>query len=73
MVKLAYLLLTYSGSPSIYYGDEAGMTGDEGHNRVPMIWDKEKQVTELADFIRKMTALRKEHTAFSPRDGSRRK
>ena len=42
MVKLAYLLLTYSGSPSIYYGDEAGMTGDEGHNRVPMIWDKEK-------------------------------
>lgn len=66
LVKLAYLLLlTYMGSPSIYYGDEVGMAGDEAHNRVPMIWDEERQITELADFIRKMTALRREHAAFS--------
>ncbi|MEO3946980.1 alpha-glycosidase [Gorillibacterium sp. CAU 1737] len=62
--RLAYLLLlTYPGSPCIYYGDEIGLTGD-GYDfsfyRRCMEWDEEKQDREWFAFVRKLVHLRKE-------------
>lgn len=39
----AGLLLTMSGSPFVYYGDEIGLTGSgrDENKRAPMIWDAE--------------------------------
>lgn len=39
----AGLLLTMSGSPFVYYGDEIGLTGSgrDENKRAPMIWDSE--------------------------------
>lgn len=63
--KLAYIiLLTYPGSPSIYYGSEIGMTGGEHSNREPMIWDEAKQNKDLLSFIKKLIQLRKNHQSF---------
>ncbi|QST02787.1 alpha-glycosidase (plasmid) [Pontibacillus sp. ALD_SL1] len=55
-VKLAYfLLLTYTGSPCVYYGDEIGMHGyNDPGCRKGMIWAEEKQDREMRDW---MTAL----------------
>lgn len=63
MLKLAYVfLMTYTGAPSIYYGDEVGMTGGQDPDcRRPMIWDEKKQDTELLNFMKKLIRLRKEH------------
>lgn len=66
LVKLAYLLLlTYSGSPCIYYGDEVGIAGVEQQNRVTMIFDSDKQDTDLLEFIKKLIKIRKSTTAFN--------
>ena len=63
LMKLAYVfLMTYTGDPSIYYGDEVGMTGGQDPDcRRPMIWDEKKQDTELLNFMKKLIRLRKEH------------
>lgn len=62
LVKIAYLLLlTYSGTPCIYYGDEVGMEGKEPINRSPMIWDESKQNLVLKNHIKKLIAIRKEN------------
>jgi glycosidase len=64
-VKLAYiLLLTFPGSPCIYYGSEIGMGGGEHSNRQCMIWEEEKQELDLYTFIRKLIEKRKEHESF---------
>ncbi|ONI40200.1 hypothetical protein AN639_12340 [Candidatus Epulonipiscium fishelsonii] len=70
LVKLAYLLLlTFTGSPSVYYGDEVGMTGEGiDSSRDPMIWDKDKQNLELQQHIKKMIKLRKQHSSFKEVD-----
>ncbi|MDQ0091315.1 glycosidase [Paenibacillus anaericanus] len=62
-LKLTYLLLlTYPGSPCIFYGDEIGLTGD-GDNfayyRKCMVWEKEHQDTDLLTFIQRLIQLRK--------------
>nr|WP_263323345.1 glycoside hydrolase family 13 protein [Neobacillus sp. Marseille-Q6967] len=62
-VKQIYtLLLTYSGSPCIYYGDEIGLTGtmDPGCRKC-MEWDKERQNTDLFQHIQKLIQLRKQY------------
>lgn len=65
-LQLCYvLLLTFSGSPCIYYGDEIGVDSETGESRVPMIWDKEKQDQNLLAFMKKMISLRKEYTSLS--------
>jgi glycosidase len=47
MAKLAYIfLLTFPGTPCIYYGGEIGMDGGKHSNRQCMIWEEEKQETE---------------------------
>ncbi|MBO9606067.1 MAG: alpha-glycosidase [Paenibacillaceae bacterium] len=65
-VKLAVVfLMTYIGTPCIFYGDEIGLTGaDNLECRKCMEWDPAKQDRELFDFYRLLIALRKEHPAL---------
>ncbi|WP_058304411.1 alpha-glycosidase [Gorillibacterium timonense] len=62
-LRLAFLLLlTYTGAPTIYYGDEIGLDGDGGdfsYYRKCMEWDKEKQDRNLFAFMQKLIYLRK--------------
>lgn len=62
-LKLAYVfLMTHMGSPSLYYGDEIGMTG--GHDpdcRRPMIWEEENQDLDMLAFIKQLIRIRKSH------------
>ncbi len=56
------LLLTFIGTPCIYYGDEIGMTGEMDPGcRKCMIWDQEQQNRELFEHVRKLIHLRREH------------
>lgn len=65
IVKLAYVfLLTFPGSPCIYYGSEIGMGGGEHSNRQCMIWDESRQNRDLYNVIRKLVGLRKEKESF---------
>ncbi|MNI02556.1 Cyclomaltodextrinase [compost metagenome] len=65
-LKLAVVfLLTYIGTPCIYYGDEIGLTGDDDPDcRKCMEWDTEKQNRELFDFYKMLIALRKENPSL---------
>ncbi len=58
---LAYIFLfSFPGSPSIYYGDEIGLTGNnDPDNRRCMIWDKNRQNLNLLQFFKKMISIRK--------------
>ncbi|GGB59052.1 glycoside hydrolase family 13 protein [Fictibacillus barbaricus] len=61
-MKLLFLLmLTFKGTPCIYYGDEIGMTGgmDPGCRKC-MEWDEEKQDKDLFGHIQSLLSLRKE-------------
>jgi glycosidase len=62
-MKLAMVFqFSYVGAPYIYYGDEVGMAG--GHDplcRGCMVWDKEKQNTEIYQLYKKLIALRHEN------------
>ncbi|PJN86757.1 glycoside hydrolase family 13 protein [Bacillus sp. mrc49] len=55
------ILLTFNGSPCIYYGDEIGLTGgmDPGCRKC-MVWEEEKQNSELLTEIKELIRLRKE-------------
>ncbi|WP_300381592.1 glycoside hydrolase family 13 protein [Clostridium sp.] len=65
IAKLAYLLLlTFPGTPCVYYGSEIGMIGGNNDNREPMIWKKENQNKNLSLFIKKLISLRKIHESF---------
>ncbi|MDA1675029.1 glycoside hydrolase family 13 protein [Bacillus cereus group sp. TH152-1LC] len=61
-LKLLFLYqLMFSGSPCIYYGDEIGMDGENDPGcRKCMIWEKEKQDTELFTFVQSLIKLRNE-------------
>lgn len=65
-VRLMYvLLLTFIGSPCIYYGDEIGMDGGEDPGcRACMEWDPDKQDLDLHRFIQNLIQLRKDSPAF---------
>ncbi|MFC5653220.1 alpha-glycosidase [Paenibacillus solisilvae] len=62
-LKLAVVfLLTYIGTPCIFYGDEVGLSGGNDPDcRACMEWDEEKQDHELLDFYKLLIHLRKEH------------
>jgi cyclomaltodextrinase len=65
-LKLATLFqMTMPGAPTIYYGDEIGLTGgyDPG-SRGAMPWEREKWDTDLFDFVRASVYLRKAHAAL---------
>jgi len=65
-VKQLYLfMLSFTGTPCIYYGDEIGMEGTQDPGcRKCMVWDKSKQDLDLFTHIQKLIALRKLHPAF---------
>lgn len=50
------------GSPSIYYGTEYGMTGDNDPDcRKPMNWYPDAKAMAMHDFVRDLIKWRKEH------------
>ena len=56
--------MTWIGAPTIYYGDEAGMTGwTDPDNRRPFPWGREDP--EILDFYREMIKVHKAYKAFS--------
>ena len=60
------LLFTYPGIPSIYYGDETGMTGLwETEVRRCMNWDEERWNKNLFEYYKKLIKLRKSHPALT--------
>ncbi|MEF2968908.1 alpha-glycosidase [Paenibacillus sp. M1] len=57
---------TFIGTPSIYYGDEIGLSGQfDPENRRCMIWDPARQDLELYSFYRRLIGLRKSHPALT--------
>lgn len=60
------LLLTYTGTPCIYYGDEIGMDGvmDPG-SRKCMDWDLARQEPEIARFVKKLISLRRAYPVLA--------
>ncbi|QHT59458.1 alpha-glycosidase [Paenibacillus lycopersici] len=65
-LKLAVVfLLTYIGTPCIFYGDEIGMQGgNDPECRGCMVWDEERQDRELFDFYKLLIGLRKASPAL---------
>lgn len=62
-LKLAALfMMTYVGIPSVYYGDEKGMTGFEDvEYRSPMIWKDGPREKDVLDYYKKIISIRKDH------------
>lgn len=53
-------ILTYPGSPCIYYGDEIGINGEQDpENRKCMEWDKSKQNLKIFQLFQKLIQIRK--------------
>lgn len=65
-LKLAAgFMLTFTGTPCIYYGTEVGMEGgDDPDCRKTMQWNEEKWDKDLFSFYKTLIALRKEHSAL---------
>ena len=59
LLMAAFLQYTLPGSPSLYYGDEAGMEGcKDPFNRRPYPWGRENRM--LLEFFRQLGQLRKD-------------
>ncbi len=59
----AAVLFCFPGSPTVYYGDEAGMEGfEDPFNRRTFPWGKED--TELTEWFRQLGSLRKKSPAL---------
>ncbi len=59
----AFLQFALPGSPVIYYGDEAGLTGGrDPMNRLPFPWGRED--TEMQALYRELAALKNAHPAL---------
>jgi alpha-glucosidase len=59
------LLFTYPGVPSVYYGDEIGMTGQDSlEARRCMIWDSNEWDHELRSFYQRLIRLRRTSLAL---------
>ena len=66
-LRMSFLfLLTFPGVPCLYYGDELGLSGEHDPGcRQGMPWDREGEWNKsLLDFVKRLTALRKEHAAL---------
>nr|WP_239534191.1 glycoside hydrolase family 13 protein [Thalassobacillus pellis] len=60
---LSLWLYAFPGVPSLYYGDEAGLTGgDDPDNRKPYPWGRENK--QLINWYKKIGRWRREHTAL---------
>lgn len=61
----AIFQMTYVGSPSIYYGDEIGMTGGaDPDNRRTFEWDSTKWNQNLLNLYKKLISIRKQYGAL---------
>ncbi|KUP25213.1 alpha-glycosidase [Paenibacillus sp. DMB5] len=62
-LKLAVaFLLTFTGTPCIYYGDEIGLEGENDPDcRKCMIWEEERQDRDLHQTYKQLIRLRKEY------------
>lgn len=68
-VKMAFaLLLSYTGTPSIYYGSEVGLSGVNDGNRQCMVWDEKRQNTDLKNYVKRLISLRHGWDAFKSSD-----
>lgn len=69
-VKLAYLLLFLSsGAPTIYYGDEIGLTGaQDPDNRRCMLWDPKDHDKDFYRFMKTLITLRTRDPLFKDYD-----
>ena len=70
-LKLALIFFfTYTGAPSIFYGDEIGLHGrHDPECRQPFPWDESKWDHNLRNFVKELIALRKAQPALRG-DGS---
>lgn len=60
---VALIQMTYAGAPTIYYGDELGMTGaDDPDNRRAMAWGTGSQ--DLVEWYAKLANIRSKYTAL---------
>ncbi len=63
LLTASFLQYTLPGSPSLYYGDEAGMEGHKDpFNRRTYPWGREN--TELLQHFKRLGQLRKDHPAL---------
>jgi len=64
--KLLYLLLlSFKGTPCIYYGDEIGMEGENDPGcRKCMVWDDNEQDLDFKAYMKKLIQLRMTEPAF---------
>lgn len=63
MKEAITLQMTFPGAPTIYYGDEAGLTGwTDPDNRRPYPWGKEDK--EILGFYKKMIAIHKKYSCL---------
>lgn len=60
-LKLAVLFqMCFVGAPSVYYGDEIGITGDNDPDcRRCMIWNPDKQDQDLLQYYKKLIQIRR--------------
>jgi glycosidase len=59
-----FLQMSYPGAPTVYYGDEVGVTGgDDPYNRAPYPWADEGGQPDLAlrEQFRRLIAMRHAH------------
>jgi len=83
MKELWIFAFTYAGAPTLYYGDEMGLTGagvwdgstwqDDPYNRAPYPWDDETGSAYSADttllaHARKMSSIRQSYRALQDGD-----
>ncbi len=68
--KQAFIWMFSSlGTPSVYYGDEIGMTGEQDpDNRRCMIWDESQWDHDFKSFINTLISLRKTYRALHQAD-----
>ncbi len=68
LLKMALVMnFTLPGVPSIYYGDEAGLTGcKDPFNRCCFPWGKED--CEILDFTKELASFRKSHSVLKDGD-----
>ena len=65
MKQAVAMLMIYPGIPSVYYGDEIGLTGDnDPHCRACFDWDKSNWEMPLWSWYQRLIALRKSSPAL---------
>lgn len=61
----AGVLLGWPGVPCLLYGDEVGLTGDDGEAaRAPMPWDRRRWEPGMVEWWRRLIALRRSSVAL---------